>query len=173
MEKLYHINENLQLIRIKNYKIKTVLTYLSVLVLCFCVTYVGHNQHSALTSYVSITETNVPLTKENVYKELIRLRVLYPDLVLRQCLNESGQLKSRRALEDNNIFGLKKAELRPSTAIGWDSQLHCIYNNWQDCVIDYALYQAYIRASQYKSEDAYKKRLQLNYAEDKDYVNKF
>jgi len=93
----------------------------------------------------------------------------HPDIVYAQAMLESNNGRSKIFRESNNLFGMKLAKNRPTTAI--DEQFgHAYYSTWKASVIDYALYQsAYLRGL---SKESYFKYLSQNYAEDVEYVNK-
>ena len=63
---------------------------------------------------------------------------------------------------------MKQARSRPTTCIRLQHG-HAYYNNWEDSVYDYALYQStYLR--KIKSEEEYFKYLSRSYAESESYV---
>jgi flagellum-specific peptidoglycan hydrolase FlgJ len=68
------------------------------------------------------------------------------------------------------MFGMKVANIRPSTNLGSQNG-HANFKSWTDCVLDYALYQA-AYLNRIKSEKEYYQYLSNNYAEDKRYVRK-
>ena len=100
-------------------------------------------------------------------EELKRLNVRYPYIVLAQSILETGYWESRIYQENNNLFGMKQARARATTAKG--TQLgHAYYDNWKESVTDYALYQA-AYLNKLRSESKYLKYLDKNYAEAKNY----
>lgn len=102
--------------------------------------------------------------------ELKRLRIKFPDIVYKQALLESNNFKSPIFKENNNMFGMKLARSRITTAIGVKRN-HACYHTWRDCLLDYALYQeAYLR--DIKTKDEYLQYLGKYYAEDSNYLNK-
>lgn len=115
---------------------------------------------------VLVIKENNSFSKSKLVKEMKKLRVRFPHIVYAQAVKESG-FNSPIFRENNNMFGMKLAVSRPTTAIG-ESRNHAIYNNWRDCVIDYLLYQScYLR--HITTEDDYYKYLR-SYAEDPNYV---
>ena len=96
--------------------------------------------------------------------------IRHADIVFAQAVLESGNFKSKRFLESNNLFGLKIARSRPSTSC-YEYKDHCGYNTWQLSVQDYALFQsAYLK--DLTSRNDYLSYLDRNYAEDSAYINK-
>jgi uncharacterized FlgJ-related protein len=83
---------------------------------------------------------------------------------------ETGHWKSDIFLENNNLFGMKEARSRITTAIGTNKN-HAEYNTWRESVYDYAFYQnRYL--NNIRSENDYYQYLGASYAEDPTYVSK-
>lgn len=116
-----------------------------------------------------IIKSNETFSPEEVKKEIIRLNLAYPDIIYAQCIIESNSFKSNIFKNNNNCLGMKLAKSRPTTAIGEDFK-HAKYENWKDCIKDYALWQAsYARNL---SKEQYLQLLGEVYAEDSEYKNK-
>lgn len=125
-------------------------------------------------------ETKEIIIKENSEKDafttdrlkayILELNIKFPHIVYAQAQLESAGFKSHIFRENNNMFGMKCARIRPSTNKGEDNG-HAYFQNWRDCVVDYALYQA-AYLSDLKSESEYWEYLRQNYAEDPNYVDK-
>lgn len=99
---------------------------------------------------------------------LKKLNVKFPHIVLAQAKIETGNFKSKIFRENHNLFGMKQAVSRSSTAEGTQYN-HAYYDNWQWSVMDYALYQsAYLR--NVRSEAEYYAMLNASYAEASNYV---
>ena len=96
-------------------------------------------------------------TIELVRAEILRLEIKYPEIVLAQSVLETGWFKSRRCLEDHNLFGFrsKKGYLLYDS---WDSSVSA-YFNWQ-----YKYYRG--------EEDYYVFLQKIGYAEDSLYIYK-
>ena len=95
----------------------------------------------AETELVILDTTEDQFTQGQLVEELKRLNVRYPYIVLAQSILETGYWESRIYQENNNLFGMKQARARATTAKG--TQLgHAYYDNWKESVTDYALYQA-------------------------------
>ena len=86
-------------------------------------------------------EGPLPFTPENLKAEINKLGIVYPDIALAQAKWESTHFTSKIFLEGNNLFGMKLAYQRDTTAIG-KHRGHAKYNNWQDSVKDYKLWQS-------------------------------
>lgn len=85
-------------------------------------------------------DKQLPFTPENLSSEIRKLGIKHPDVVLAQAKWESGHFKSKVFQENNNLFGMKLARQRDTTAIG-ENRGHAKYKNWQDSVKDYKLWQ--------------------------------
>lgn len=107
--------------------------------------------------------------KDSVYQEIKRIHIKFPKVVLAQAMLESG-LDSEVLKSNNNLFGMRLAKARPTTAID-EHNGYAVYYNWRESLVDYALYQAtYCKGI--KSENEYIKYLCDNYCDDKDYAIK-
>ena len=106
-------------------------------------------------------------SQEALVEELKRLNVRYPHIILAQAILETGHFSSRIFVENNNLFGMKEAKARSTTALG--TQLgHAYYDDWKQSVMDYALFQnAYM--NKIRKEKQYLKYLDKNYAEASNY----
>jgi|TARA_B110000908_G_C10115443_1_gene385044 hypothetical protein len=106
-------------------------------------------------------------SQDALVQELKRLNVRYPHIVLAQSILETGHYESRIYMENNNLFGMKQARARATTALG--TQLgHAYYDNWKESVVDYAFYQA-AYLNKLRTEKKYLNYLDKNYAEAKNY----
>jgi uncharacterized FlgJ-related protein len=117
-----------------------------------------------------IIKDQVAFSEDNLKNLLLELNVRFPHIVLAQAKLESGNFKSHMFLENNNMFGMKEAKRRPTTNKGTQNG-HAYYENWKDCVIDYAFYQAaYLNSL--RTEEQYYQYLSASYAEDPAYIKK-
>ena len=106
-------------------------------------------------------------SQEALVEELKRLNVRFPHIVLAQAILETGYYESRIYQENNNLFGMKQARARATTAKG--TQLgHAYYDHWKESVTDYALYQA-AYLNKLRTEKKYLNYLDRNYAEASNY----
>lgn len=130
----------------------------------------GFNQAIAIPSeseLVILESDEDVFSQEALVEELKRLNVRYPHIVLAQAILETGFYDSRIYHENHNLFGMKEARARATTAVG--TQLgHAYYDHWKESVTDYALYQA-AYLNKLRTEKKYLNYLERNYAEAKDY----
>lgn len=95
------------------------------------------------------------------------LNVRFPHIVMAQAIIESGHFQSNIFRTNHNLFGMKQARMRCTTAKG-TNLAHAYYDNWQESVYDYAFFQSrYLH--DLKTEAQYLEYLDRNYAEAKDY----
>ena len=69
------------------------------------------------------------------------LRLENPQIVLAQAILESGNFKSWLSLNSNNIMGMRHPRRRPTISKGTIKN-HAHYNDWKDCLKDYAIWQS-------------------------------
>lgn len=108
--------------------------------------------------------------KDKLVQMLKDLNVKFPHIVMAQSIQETGRWKSAIFLENNNLFGMKEARSRITTA-GGTSRNHAFYGHWRESVYDYAFYQCRYLAG-IKSEAEYYQYLSASYAEDPAYVQR-
>src|SRR5690554_580968 len=120
-------------------------------------------------------EVEMPFKEEEFSEEafinyLRDINIRFPEVVYAQAYLESGGFKSEIFKENNNLFGMKVARQRPTTALMLDRN-HAVYDHWRSSVIDYALYQShYLRTV--KGRDEYINTIGRVYAEDPNYLKK-
>lgn len=109
-------------------------------------------------------------SKDKMIQMLNDLNVKYPHIVLAQSMIETGGWSSKIFVKNNNLFGMKKAKKRITTAQGVRHN-YAYYNHWRESVYDYAFYQSrYLH--KVKTEEEYFQYLFANYAKDSSYVKK-
>ncbi|WP_299229825.1 glucosaminidase domain-containing protein [uncultured Bacteroides sp.] len=114
-------------------------------------------QQQKKTDDITKSENNLPeLTIPNLYKEIIRNRILYPKIVLAQAILETGWFRSSVCRNKHNLFGLTN----PRTGKYYE------FNHWTESV------RAYYTKVQYKYKGGnYLLWLdEIGYAEDPRYV---
>lgn len=161
----------------ENYKemrknLKKVMTLLSILILVVMIFLLGAHYSpfifkGPVKNYNEIIYEK-KFSKDNLVNLIKKIKFKYPYIVLGQSILETGHFKSEIFIKNNNLFGMKKSSSRltlsDSTQYG-----HAYYNNWEDSVYDYALYQStYLR--KIKSEEEYFNYLSRSYAESESYV---
>lgn len=82
----------------------------------------------------------VPFSPANLAAELKKQGVKFPDVALAQSMLETGNFTSDIFKENNNLFGMKHPSVRSTVSKG-PNRGHASYNNWQDSVKDYKLWQ--------------------------------
>jgi hypothetical protein len=95
------------------------------------------------------------------------LNVRFPHIVMAQAMIESGHFQSNIFRTNHNLFGMKQARMRCTTAKG-TNLAHAYYDNWKESVYDYAFFQSrYLH--DLKTEAQYLEYLDRNYAEANNY----
>jgi hypothetical protein len=107
-------------------------------------------------------------TEEKLVKILKDLNVKFPHIVLAQSMVETGHWNSKIFKENHNLFGMKQARSRITTATGTQHN-HAFYETWTESVYDYAFYQCRYLGS-IKTEAEYFNYLSKSYAEDPNYI---
>lgn len=116
---------------------------------------------------VTVYDSDI-FTPERLYNYIVECGIKFPDIVYRQALLESGRFSSDIFLCGNNLFGMKVAKQRPTTAIG-EYKGHAEYSSWKMSVQDYALFQsAFMR--KHNTEEKYYNALGRSYAENENYI---
>jgi hypothetical protein len=121
-----------------------------------------------------VTDTMLVHGERFSEEALIRLlkdcHIKYPHIVLAQAKLESGDFKSKMFRQNSNLFGMKLARQRITTALGEKSG-HAYYRDWIDGVHDYGMYQSAMMCN-VSNEVEYFAKLDERYAEDTTYINK-
>jgi hypothetical protein len=112
-----------------------------------------------------------PFSPDLLRQALIYENIEYPEIVFRQAELETGNFTSEIFCNANNLFGMKLARVRETTAIG-EFNGHARYNNWIDSVKDYRLWQLYYINTGHDISDYLAFLLYVNYATDENYINK-
>jgi hypothetical protein len=101
----------------------------------------GTNTDSSYELQTVNTTQNDTFSKEALVDMLKDMNLKYPHIVLAQAVVESN-FKSPLFIDNNNMFGMRKAYQRPNVQSGINRD-YAVYENWRMSVIDYALYQCY------------------------------
>ena len=110
--------------------------------------------------------------QREVYEELVRLDVKFPDIVLAQTILESGNFSSKVAKQNNNLFGMRMPKVRQTTAIG-QRYGYARYYNWKESVKDYKLWQeALLKKYPNMTRGQYKSYINRIYSTGKNYISK-
>ena len=94
----------------------------------------GQNLDTSLTKEDSMNIKNVQMA-------VWSLPFKHKDIIVAQAVLESGWFKSRNCVNNNNLFGMRRAYTRMTTS---DTTLngYAHYTNWRMSVIDYYLLQS-------------------------------
>lgn len=103
---------------------------------------------------------------DSVFTYIFLMRLEHPDIVMAQCIEESGNFSSPLFLHGHNCTGMRVPAQRPTLALGMLYN-HARFRSWKDCIADYAIWQSiYARGF---SKDDYFAYLDRVYAEKKGY----
>lgn len=102
-----------------------------------------------------VEQTDVTL--KSLYKEIVKNKILFPEIVLSQALLETGNFSSRVCLEYNNLFGLRKRNGE-----------YYRFARWEDSVQAYRDYVQY----KYRGGNYFSFLDRIGYAEDRNYTLK-
>lgn len=109
-------------------------------------------------------------SREKLKAYILELNIRYPEVVLAQAELESGNFTSPIFKENNNMFGMRVATKRPTTNKGEENGF-AYYDNWRECVVDYAFYSAQY-LSDIKTKDELFDYLAQTYAGDTTYTTR-
>lgn len=104
-----------------------------------------------------IVKDSLPeLTRDNVLKEICKLNIKYPLIVMKQVILETGNLQCKNCTLDNfNLFGFTT-----------DGKHYLKFNHWTESVAFYYRWQI----KYYKERDYYQFLEDIGYATEKTYV---
>lgn len=109
-------------------------------------------------------------SEEKLIEKIKELNMKFPYIVLAQAKLETGNFTSKVFREGNNLFGMREAKQRITTALGTENN-HAFYETWIESVLDYSFYQCkYL--SNINTDEQYFQYLEQSYAEDTTYVSK-
>jgi uncharacterized FlgJ-related protein len=104
---------------------------------------------------------------DNLVEMIDDLNIRFPHIVMAQAMIESGHFQSNVFRTNHNLFGMKQARARCTTARGTELN-HAFYDSWKESVYDYAFFQSrYL--NDLRTEEAYLDYLDRNYAEAPNY----
>lgn len=118
------------------------------------------------TQYVEVCD-GVTFSEEELIRAIKELKFKHPHIVLAQAKVETGHFTSNIFKENNNLFGMKVAWNRPTTAVG-KNRGHAVYSSWRESLLDYAIYSSYY--TNYDTETELYAHLGRSYAEDPRYT---
>ncbi|MAO24110.1 MAG: hypothetical protein CMJ25_25445 [Phycisphaerae bacterium] len=121
------------------------------------------------TEKILIIDEANEFSEEKLIEKIAKLNFKFPHIILAQSILETGHYDSKIFKENHNLFGMKEARVRLNLAEGTQYG-HAYYNNWEESVMDYALwYSTY--AYKCKTEKQLYKLLDKQYAEAAAYVS--
>ena len=120
---------------------------------------------------IVIVEKDVgEFSEESFHKELDKFNWKFKDVVYAQAKLESDFSSENFKLR-NNLFGMKVAKSRLTTAKESKKSAHARYDDWKLSIVDRALFEsAFMR--KLKTREQYLNYLAENYAGDKNYKKK-
>ena len=89
------------------------------------------------------------------HQDTAGLGAVDPYLMLAQAELESGRFTSRLTVEDNNAWGMKRARVRPNTAIGESPSGFAVYASLSEGARDYLLRQEHFGIPNTDDPDEY------------------
>lgn len=114
-----------------------------------------------------IPKLDSTFSQEALVEYVYSLNVRFPHIILAQAHLESGKFTSGIFVNNNNLFGMRQARLRPTTNKGTRNGF-AKYDHWRDSVMDYILYYA-VYMHRFKTEEAYYAYLDGSYADNAHY----
>lgn len=103
---------------------------------------------------------------DSVFTYIFLMRLEHPDIVMAQCIEESGNFSSPLFLHGHNCTGMRVPAQRPTLALGMLYN-HARFRSWKDCIADYAIWQSTF--ARRLTKDEYFAYLDRVYAEKKGY----
>lgn len=172
------------------------MTYLRMVVLFFCilvfnVSLLVPNQNLTADSLdtpiidsISIIDSteNKLKTKKVTYKDTLTPKTLYnliktmgvkhPEIITAQAIEETGYFKSNLYSTNGNLFGMKLAGSRPTTACSTSKNKYANYKCHKDHVLYSVMDRVMLDAAFYRnlSKEAYYAKLGRTYASNPNYV---
>lgn len=112
------------------------------------------------------------LTPEHLKAALEIAGVMSADVVFAQARLETGNFTSELCRTHNNLFGMRQARRRETTALGATPNNYAAYNSWFDSVKDVSLFQEWYKERGRDLTDYFSFLALIGYAEDPNYLNK-
>ena len=116
------------------------------------------------TKYANVINANInkPMTLDNIKQALKDIDVKFVNEVYLRIIIESGNLKSKLTLRGNNLFGMRKAGSRETTALKKKIFGYASYKHWIYSIIDYKLWEQFSPPKAKESYKSYLKRRNWN-----------
>ena len=117
------------------------------------------------------TNNEPKINYENLYDQIQKTGIKFPDVVFAQAVLETGHFTSKLFKNANNLFGMKMPRKRETLAVGKESRGFAVFSHWTSSVNDYFLWQENIlNKREIKTKNDYLALLNRIYAEDTKYV---
>ena len=130
--------------------------------LCFSFLYLN-NQSGSFESL------ELRFSEERMVTYAKSIGIKYIDVMVAQSRIETGWYSSKVFLEGANLFGMKLAMRRPTTASG-EHRRHARYSDWFRSVQDYKLWQEMV-LTKVESKKEYMNYIAKHYAQNPNYLN--
>jgi hypothetical protein len=177
MKNIFKINpDTLELQSFSVFKKTIVIVTIISIILGSASLYIGYNLGRNTLISLTDEEKLIIIQEYNKFNEdklidkLKELNVNFPYIALAQAKLETGNYTSKIFRESNNLFGMKEAKSRITTAKGTQFN-HAYYESWTESVYDFAFHQCRYLPN-IKTEEQYFQYLGQNYAEDPNYINR-
>ena len=108
-------------------------------------------------------------TEDRMIEYANKIGIKYVDVMVAQSRIETGWYSSKIFKEGFNLFGMKLAKKRPTTASG-EHRKHAKYDSWLKSVEDYKLWQEMV-LKKVSSKEEYLAYISKHYAENTNYLN--
>lgn len=116
---------------------------------------------------VEIMYQDSTINEEACWDYITKMRIKHPKVVLSQAIEES-RFNSSVFRKYNNLFGMKNPNVRIATVSSKRIGMYKYYENWQQCITDYALWQIQ-QGECWLTDEAYIEYLGKRYAENPHY----
>jgi hypothetical protein len=177
MKNIFKINpDTLELQSFSVFKKTIVIVTIISIILGSASLYIGYNLGRNTLISLTDEEKLIIIQEYNKFNEdklidkLKELNVNFPYIALAQAKLETGNYTSKIFRESNNLFGMKEAKSRITTAKGTQFN-HAYYESWTESVYDFAFHQCRYLPN-IRNEEQYFQYLGQNYAEDPNYINR-
>lgn len=150
---------------------KIILTTATILITFFTRSQNVNSNETKDSLSVSIGSKKV-LTKEQLKKEIVSMGIKFPEIVYKQAIYESYHFKSKIFKHNKNLFGMRLAKSRKTTAKNKTKYKYAVYESWFDSLKDYKLWQDNVKPIHTKTLSNYLKYLDKIYSETNNYTAK-
>jgi hypothetical protein len=158
---LYHIDKNLRVRKVVNYRRLFLMAMGMMIVLLIMLLYSVNNVRLEIQNVHTrdtILVEDLPLTDSAITHELTKLGCVLPNVAVAQFKIETGHYQSDICRENKNIAGIRNSA--SELAIG-KNRGHNVYRTYRDCLRDYV-----------RIQNKYLSKIDGKYAEAKDYTTK-